>query len=121
MTGPTMYFKPIYVLVFEINRHLKGGREYFQLGHPRQSFRKIGWYVAKRLIRHSAGGVNGPSVPRKEPPGIGNWPSWAWCRCRRSVSSLRTPAASGIWERRMREICTSGVTRGEQVPGLACG
>jgi len=52
MTGPTMCFKPIPVLVFEINRHLKGWREYFKLGHPRRTFRKIGWYVRQRLIRH---------------------------------------------------------------------
>lgn len=52
MTGPTMCFKPIRLLVFEINRHLKGWREYFQLGHPRRTFRKIGCYVRQRLIRH---------------------------------------------------------------------
>jgi RNA-directed DNA polymerase len=52
MTGPSMCFKPIPVLVFEINRHLKGWREYFKLGHPRRTFRKIGRYVRERLIRH---------------------------------------------------------------------
>ena len=52
MTGPAMCFKPIPVLVFELNRHLKGWRAYFHLGHPRQSFRKIGRYVRERLIRH---------------------------------------------------------------------
>jgi RNA-directed DNA polymerase len=52
MTGPVMCFKPIRVLIHEINRHLKGWREYFKLGHPRQAFRKIGWYVRERVIRH---------------------------------------------------------------------
>jgi RNA-directed DNA polymerase len=52
MTGPDMCFKPIPVLVAEINRHLKGWREYFQLGYPRRAFRKIGWFVRERLIRH---------------------------------------------------------------------
>jgi RNA-directed DNA polymerase len=52
MTGPAMCFKPIPVLVFEINRHLKGWREYFKLGHPRRAFRAIGWYVRERLLRH---------------------------------------------------------------------
>jgi RNA-directed DNA polymerase len=52
MTGPNMCFKPIRWLVWEINRHLKGWREYFRLGHPRRSFRKIGWYIRQRLIRH---------------------------------------------------------------------
>jgi len=52
MTGPVIGFKPIRVLIHEINRHLKGWREYFKLGYPRQAFRKIGRYVRERLIRH---------------------------------------------------------------------
>jgi RNA-directed DNA polymerase len=52
MTGPDMCFKPIPVLVAEINRHLKGWREYFKLGYPRRAFRKIGWFVRERLLRH---------------------------------------------------------------------
>jgi RNA-directed DNA polymerase len=52
MTGPSMCYKPIRTLVFEINRHLKGWRDYFQLGYPRQAFRKIGWHVRRRLYRH---------------------------------------------------------------------
>ena len=52
MTGPSMCFKPIRWLVWEVNRHLKGWREYFGLGYPRRAFRKIGWYVRQRLSRH---------------------------------------------------------------------
>jgi len=52
MTGPTMCFKPIRQLVYEINRYLEGWREYFKLGYPRRAFRKIGWYVRQRLYRH---------------------------------------------------------------------
>jgi len=52
MTGPTMCYKPTPQLMDEINRHLKGWRQYFQLGHPRRSFQKIGSYVRQRLIRH---------------------------------------------------------------------
>jgi RNA-directed DNA polymerase len=52
MTGPAMCFKPIYVLVLDINRHLKGWREYFKLGYPRRAFRHIGRMVRERLIRH---------------------------------------------------------------------
>jgi RNA-directed DNA polymerase len=52
MTSPRMCFKPIRDLVDEINRHLAGWREYFQLGYPRRAFRKIGWFVRERLIRH---------------------------------------------------------------------
>jgi RNA-directed DNA polymerase len=52
MTGPSMCFKPIPVLIAEINRHLTGWREYFKLGYPRRAYRKIGWFVRQRLIRH---------------------------------------------------------------------
>lgn len=52
MTSPAMCFKPIRRLVFELNRHLQGWCAYFQLGHPRPAFRKIGWYVCQRLVRH---------------------------------------------------------------------
>jgi RNA-directed DNA polymerase len=52
MTGPSMCFKPIRVLIAEINRHLEGWRDYFQLGYPRRAFRKIDRLVRERLIRH---------------------------------------------------------------------
>lgn len=52
MTGPVMCFKPIRLLLFEINRHLQGWREYFQWGHPRRAFRAINWFVQQRLVRH---------------------------------------------------------------------
>jgi len=52
MTGPAMCFKPIRVLIQEVNRHLKGWRAYFKLGHPQRAFRTIGWYVRQRLYRH---------------------------------------------------------------------
>jgi RNA-directed DNA polymerase len=52
MTGPNMCFKPIQVLIGQINVHLKSWREYFKLGYPRRAFRKIDWFVRERLIRH---------------------------------------------------------------------
>ena len=52
MTGPSLCFKPIRLLIAEINRHLTGWREYFQLGYPRRAFRQIGRFVRERLIRH---------------------------------------------------------------------
>lgn len=52
MTSPAMCFKPIAVLVQEINRHLRGWREYFKLGHPRRAFRTIDHYVRERLRQH---------------------------------------------------------------------
>jgi RNA-directed DNA polymerase len=52
MTGPGMCFKPIPDLVRDLNRHLKGWTAYFKLGYPRAAFRKIGWYVRDRMVRH---------------------------------------------------------------------
>jgi RNA-directed DNA polymerase len=52
MTGRVMCFKPLPVLIDDLNRMLKGWRAYFQVGHPAQAFHKIGWYVRGRLIRH---------------------------------------------------------------------
>jgi RNA-directed DNA polymerase len=52
MTGPAMCFKPIPQLVDELNRHLRGWREYFKLGYPRHAFRQIGRMVRERLVRH---------------------------------------------------------------------
>ena len=52
MTGPSMCFKPIRVMIAEINRHLRGWRNYFGQGYPRQAFRRINAYVCERLTRH---------------------------------------------------------------------
>ncbi len=52
MTGPAKGFTPILALINDLNRTLKGWQEYFQLGYPQPAFRKIGWYVRGRLIRH---------------------------------------------------------------------
>jgi RNA-directed DNA polymerase len=52
MTGPEMCFKPAWVLIDEINRHLRGWSRYFGQGYPRDAFRQINFYVRQRLIRH---------------------------------------------------------------------
>lgn len=52
MTGPQGCFKPIPVLIGQINEHLRGWGNYFGQGYPRQAFRDINWYVQQRLIRH---------------------------------------------------------------------
>jgi RNA-directed DNA polymerase len=72
LTGPSRCWQPIRELVGEINRHLKGWREYFQLGYPRRAFRKIGWYVRERLIRHLSRRSQRPFRP---PEGT------TWYRC----------------------------------------
>jgi RNA-directed DNA polymerase len=42
---------PLPELIGQLNRHLKGWANYYQLGHPRDTFRKVNWYVRRRLYR----------------------------------------------------------------------
>ncbi len=52
MTDYRMCFKPIPVLIGEINRHLEGWSNYFGFGYPRMAKRHINWYIRLRLIKH---------------------------------------------------------------------
>jgi RNA-directed DNA polymerase len=52
MTNQRQCHKPIPVLIQELNRHLKGWRNYFDLGYPREAFRDINTYVRERLTQH---------------------------------------------------------------------
>jgi RNA-directed DNA polymerase len=52
MTDYHQCFKPIPVLVEEINRHLKGWKNYFDFGYPRVAFRDLNLYVRDRLTQH---------------------------------------------------------------------
>jgi RNA-directed DNA polymerase len=52
MTSPRQGLKPIDLLITQLNRHLKGWMNYFSLGYPRHAFRKIGYHVRSRMVRH---------------------------------------------------------------------
>ena len=52
MTGSSMCYKPIPVLIQEVNRQLRGWANYFRFGYPRDCFRKINWYTRQRLTVH---------------------------------------------------------------------
>ena len=52
MTDYRQSCKPIPVLVQELNRHLKGWKNYFDFGYPREAFREINTYVRERLTQH---------------------------------------------------------------------
>ena len=52
MTDHRQCFKPIPRLIAEFNRHLKGWKNYFDFGYPRQAFREINTYVRYRLTQH---------------------------------------------------------------------
>ena len=52
LTGPQRCFVPIPQMVTEINRWLKSWSRYYRHGYPRVAFRKINWFVVKRLTHH---------------------------------------------------------------------
>ena len=52
MTGSRYGWKPIPLLIQDLNRHLRGWMNYFGLGYPRQAFREIGHHVRYRLGEH---------------------------------------------------------------------
>jgi RNA-directed DNA polymerase len=49
MTRSNMCFKPIPVLIEELNSRLRGWSNYFGQGYPRKAFREVNQYVRKRL------------------------------------------------------------------------
>ncbi len=52
MTNSHQCFKPIAILIGELNRQLKGWANYFSFGYPRGAYWEIDWFVRGRLIRH---------------------------------------------------------------------
>ncbi len=52
MTQSRQCFKPIPVLIGELNRQLKGWMNYFSFGYPISAYCEIERYVRDRLIRH---------------------------------------------------------------------
>jgi RNA-directed DNA polymerase len=52
MTNHRQCFKPIPVLIRDLNRHLGGWKNYFDFGYPRRAFREINWYLRGRLMKH---------------------------------------------------------------------
>jgi RNA-directed DNA polymerase len=52
MTRSRQCFKPIPILIGELNRHLKGWMNYFSFGYPASAYCEIERYVRDRLIRH---------------------------------------------------------------------
>ena len=52
MTDRHQCCKPLPYLIAELNRHLKGWRNYFQFGYPRQAFRRMNAYLGERLTQH---------------------------------------------------------------------
>ena len=65
LTSPRMCFKPIPVLIEELNEHLRGWANYFGRGYPRQACREINAYVRQRLYCHLSRRSQRPWRPPK--------------------------------------------------------
>jgi RNA-directed DNA polymerase len=52
MTNSHQCFKPIPVLIGELNRQLQGWANYFSFGSSKSTFWEIDWHVQGRLIQH---------------------------------------------------------------------
>ena len=52
MTNSHQCFKPIPVLIGELNRHLRGWVNYFSIGYPTSVYCEIDRYIQGRLIQH---------------------------------------------------------------------
>jgi len=75
MTGPEQCFKPVTILIEQVNRQLAGWANYFSLGYPRHTYwttvqhtyRRINWYVQRRLAIHLR---RRSQRPYKRPEGV---------------------------------------------------
>lgn len=65
MTNSHQCFKPISILMEELNRHLKGWAIYFSFGYPTGVYWEIDWFVRGRLIRHLRRRSQRPYYPPK--------------------------------------------------------
>lgn len=52
LTDTNQCYKPIPVLIGQLNRQLRGWSNYFSFGYPRMGYRHINHYVRERLTRH---------------------------------------------------------------------
>jgi RNA-directed DNA polymerase len=65
MTSKAHGWKPIPVLIEELNRHLRGWANYFRFGYPRDAFDQINRHVLLRLGRHLRRRSQRPFQPPK--------------------------------------------------------
>jgi RNA-directed DNA polymerase len=52
LTGSRQCFKPVSILVQDMNRTVQGWSDYFDYGYPRRAFRAVNTFARERLIRH---------------------------------------------------------------------
>lgn len=66
MTGPEQCFKPIPVLIAQMNRMLTGWGNYFSQGYPAVAYRDVNFYAYQRLERHLRRRSQRPYRPPKD-------------------------------------------------------
>jgi RNA-directed DNA polymerase len=52
MTSSRFCFKPLPVLIQELNRNLQGWAAYFRIGYPRRAYDNLNYYVQRRMRLH---------------------------------------------------------------------
>jgi RNA-directed DNA polymerase len=72
MTDHRQCFKPIPVLIGELNRHLRGWKNYFSIGYPVSVYCEIERYVQGRLIQHLQRRSQRPCRPPKGESWLGH-------------------------------------------------
>jgi hypothetical protein len=103
MTSHRQCHKPIPELIGELNRQLKGWKNYFDFGYPRQAFREINSYVRYRLKQHLRRRSRRPYRP---PEGVSYYEhiqrlGWWNCRDWGPCNCLRMPETRRFQESRM--------------------
>jgi RNA-directed DNA polymerase len=72
MTNSHQCFKPIPVLIGELNRHLRGWANYFSFGYPTSVYCEIDRYVRGRLMQHLQRRSQRPYRPPKGEAWLGH-------------------------------------------------
>ena len=88
MTNSHQCFKPIPMLIGELNRQLKGWANYFSFGYSTGAFWEIDWYIRSRLIQHLRRRSQRPFRPPKGE-------AWYTHLQRLGLACLARPSARG--------------------------
>ncbi|MBI4601418.1 MAG: group II intron reverse transcriptase/maturase [Planctomycetes bacterium] len=102
-------------LIEKLNWHLNGWSRYFKLGYPQKVFRDIDRHVLMCLGKHLR---RRSQRPFRLPEGVTMYQylhEWGLARLAGAAGQLPAHARGESFRvRRMRETCTSGVTRGSR-------
>jgi RNA-directed DNA polymerase len=101
-------FQPLPEMIDAINWQTGGWQGYFNFGYAKQAFRKIDHFITERLIRHTHRRSQRPMKPTENE----SYPEFVKRLGLKSLA-LRVPRGKSFQKSRMRENCTSGLTREE--------